>query len=60
MASSWGSIAPAAPFASLAPSRPPRRSRAAGGKILVSATVKDLVADAALRFSGRDLHALKG
>ena len=38
-----------------------RVSRVAGeGEILVSSTVRDLFAGPALRFSSRDLHALKG
>ncbi len=38
-----------------------RVSRVAGeGEILVSATVKDLLAGSAMRFSSRALHALKG
>jgi class 3 adenylate cyclase len=33
---------------------------AAGGEVLVSATVKDIVAGSALRFQDRGTHYLKG
>jgi class 3 adenylate cyclase len=35
-------------------------NRAAGGEVLVSSTVKDLVAGSGIRFEDRDLHTLVG